>query len=104
MIPLPTTPEDDARIVQACISKAARILALAEAPLGVWGEITEMGMAETKPDYQIRELLFGFHYGGIDVLTITADVTTEMVITQGLQTDPATFPVLPAPGCGESHR
>lgn len=91
---MPTTPDEEARLIQAVAAKATRILMLAEAPLGVWGEITEMGVAQTRPDYQIRELLFGLHYRGadLDVDTITAAVDPEMVIRQGLQTDPANFP------------
>ena len=82
------TPEDEARLVQAVVAKAVRILSLIEAPLGVWGEMTDMGMASVKPDWQIRELLFGLHYSGMPVPEVSAD----MVIRMGLQTDPASFP------------
>jgi hypothetical protein len=82
------TPEDEARLTQAVVAKAVRILSLVEAPLGIWGEMTDMGPASVKPDWQIRELLFGLHYSGMAVPEVSAD----MVIRQGLQTDPATFP------------
>lgn len=82
------TPEDEARLEQAVIAKATRILMLVEAPLGIWGEMGEMGPAAVRPDWQIRELLYGLHYSEADV----PDVTTDVVIRQGLQTDPDTFP------------
>ncbi len=84
------TPEDEARLEQAVVAKATRILKLVESPLGLWGEMAEMGPAAVKPDWQIRELLYGLHY--LEVATAPV-VTTDMVIRQGLQTDPASFPV-----------
>jgi hypothetical protein len=87
-VPVPTPIEDEARLTQAVVAKAVRILSLVEAPLGLWGEMTDMGPASVKPDWQIRELLFGLHYSGMAVPEVSADV----VIRQGLQTDPATFP------------
>ena len=94
---LPTTPEDEARLIQATAAKASRILSMAEAPLGVVGEVTEMGVAETRPDYQISELLLGLHYrSDFDVLSITEAVTPEMVITMR-GSDPATFPAANLP-------
>jgi hypothetical protein len=84
------TPEEAQRLVQCVIAKATRILALVEAPLGTWGEITEVGVAQTRPDYQLQELLYGLRYPPYTVVDI--DVGTDDVIRQGLQTDPATYP------------
>jgi len=89
----PTPPEDEARLTQAVIAKATRILSLVESPLGLWGEMTDLGPASVKPDWQIRELLFGLHYSGMPVPEVSAD----MVIRQGLQTDPAGFPTANLP-------
>lgn len=82
MAVLQETYED--RLKQAIIAKATRFLVMMEAPLGSWGEMTEFGMASVKPDYQIRELLYGMRFRGVpyDLATL---VTTEDVIRAGLQ-------------------
>ena len=59
-LPAPT-PSEEARLAQAIIAKATRILLLAATPLGLAGEVTEFGVATVRPDYQIKELLFGLH-------------------------------------------
>lgn len=84
------TVAEAARLTQAVVAKATRILVLIEAPLGSWGEMTELGQSAVRPDYQIRELLLGLHYRELDLSGL--DVTTDMVIRAGLQTDPAGFP------------
>ena len=91
-VPSPTA-DDTERLMQACVAKATRILMLVEAPLGSWGEMTDLGVASVRPDYQIRELLFGLHYQPEwDLDAVLEGATAEMVIRQGLQTDPASFP------------
>lgn len=84
------TPEELARVTQAVIAKATRILQLVEAPLGTIGEVTELGVAVTRPDYQATELLYGLRWRDWGIVDI--DVPVEDVIRQGLQTDPATYP------------
>jgi hypothetical protein len=85
------TSEETERITQAVIHKATRILVLAGAPLGTFGELTEFGMPTVRPDYQVAELLFGLRLSEWE-LDLAGLVTTDDVIRQGLQTDPATFP------------
>jgi hypothetical protein len=86
------TPGQLARIKTAVIQKAARFLVFPEGPLGFFGEITELGQAVIRPDYQIRELLFGFHIA-INVTDLASLVTTDDVIRAGLQANPDNFPV-----------
>lgn len=53
------TAADQERLDQAVLAKALRTYALAQAPLGTHGEVTEFGQAKVMPDYQITELLAG---------------------------------------------
>lgn len=85
------TAEQLERITQAIIAKATRILVSVEAPLGVWGELSEFGIATVRPDYQSDELLFGLRLTEWDV-DLTTLVTADDVIRVGLQTVPADFP------------
>jgi hypothetical protein len=64
---------------------------MAGAPLGTFGELTELGMSTVRPDYQIAELLFGLRLTEWD-LALDGLVTPDDVIRQGLQANPATFP------------
>lgn len=91
--PAPPTVLQEERITQALIMKATRILVMADAPLGTWGEPTEFGLATVRPDYQIRELLYGLHLT-VDVTAedLAALVTVDDVIRNGLQLDPASLP------------
>jgi hypothetical protein len=59
--------------------------------MGAWGDPSEFGTAVIRPDYQIREYLFGFQ-GVYDIVDIAGLVTPDDVIRNGLQLDPATFP------------
>jgi len=86
--PVPST----ARLTQAIIAKAARFLAMVEAPLGSWGELTEFGLATVRPDFQIKELLFGLHNSGILLTDLAGLVEVDDVIRAGLNADPLTFP------------
>jgi hypothetical protein len=79
------------RLKTALIQKAARFLIFPEGPLGFFGEITELGQPFIRPDYQIRELLFGLHLT-VAVVDLASLVTTDDVIRAGLQADPANFP------------
>ena len=95
-LPAPSLNEE-ARLTQALIAKATRFFVQLEAPLGTIGELTDFGMATVRPDYQIRELLFGLHAADWTVEDLTALVTTDEVIRAGLQADPATFPAARIP-------
>lgn len=83
-----STYED--RLAQAIIAKATRFYVSLQAPLGTWGEMTEFGQANVRPDYQIQELLFGLRFRGVPV-DLTTLVSTEDVIRAGLQADPNDF-------------
>jgi hypothetical protein len=91
-LPAPT-PGQEERLKTALIQKAARFVVFPEGPLGFFGEITEFGQAFVRPDFQIRELLFGLHLTDWTVEDLAGMVSTDDVIRAGLQADPATFPV-----------
>lgn len=94
---LPTVTESS-RLAQAMIQKATRFLVMAQAPLGLWGDATEFGQATVRPDYQIRELLFGFHTTlEVTATDLAALVTADDVIRAGLGVDPTTFPTARIP-------
>ena len=86
-------PQTESRLAQAVIAKATRIIVLAEAPLGSWGEITDFGIATVRPDYQIKELLYGLHVGDWELSDLSNLVEVDDVIRAGLQADPDTFPI-----------
>jgi hypothetical protein len=86
-----TTAQITARLTQAVLAKAVRILLLVEAPMGSFGELSEFGMAMVRPDYQQTELLKGLRYINWEE-DLTALVTSEDVIRAGLQADPSDFP------------
>lgn len=77
--PVAATPEIEARLAQAVLAKALRIYALAEAPLGTHGEMTEFGMMAVRPDYQIQELLGGLLRVNWDV-DLTTMITSDDVV------------------------
>jgi len=85
------TDEVTARLTQAVLAKAVRILLLVEAPLGTFGELSEFGQAAVRPDYQQTELLYGLRFvnWADDLSTL---VSTSDVIRAGLQAPPADFP------------
>lgn len=80
------TEGQEAQLKEAIIAKATRIYLQTAAALGHVGQITEFGVATVRPDYQIRELLMGLRWVEWDVDTATL-VTTDDVITQGLQAE-----------------
>jgi hypothetical protein len=90
-LPAPTLGQEE-RLKTALIQKAARFLIFPEGPLGFFGEISELGQPFVRPDYQIRELLFGLHLTEWTVEDLAGMVTTDDVIRAGLQAKPATFP------------
>ena len=90
-VAVPATSATSDRIKQAVIQKATRILMLSKAPLGMWGELNEFGVATVRADYEIQELLFGLRFINWDVDPLTL-ADTDDVIRIGLQADPATFP------------
>lgn len=90
-MPAATTTQE-AQLAQAVIAKATRLYVLVEAPLGVVGEMSELGMVTVRPDYTIGELLFGLRYQDITVEDWTSIVTASDVIRSGLNMDPATAP------------
>ena len=92
VLPVPPTLGQSARLTQAIIAKATRILVMTEAPLGSWGEITDFGIATVRPDYQIKELLYGLHVGDWELSDLSNLVEVDDVIRAGLQADPVTFP------------
>ena len=102
-LPAPSIGEE-ARLAQALIAKATRFFVQLEAPLGTWGELSEFGMATVRPDYQIREILFGLHLPDWDTDALADLVTADDVIRAGLQADPATFPRRTHPRCAAGHR
>ena len=83
------TDAQRARLTEAVIAKATRILLLGEAPLGSWGE--QDLVAPVRPDYQILELIYGLRYKDFEV-DLTTLATADDVIRRGLQTDPDTYP------------
>jgi hypothetical protein len=88
------SPEQTERIKTAVILKATRFLLMSEASLGWWGEATEFGVATVKPDYALRELLYGLHLTvDVDVASVAALVTVDEVIRNGLQLEPGSLPV-----------
>jgi hypothetical protein len=91
------TPTDEQveAFTQAIIAKATRIIVMGEAPLGTWGELTEFGIATVKPDYQIKELLYGLTLRNWDV-DLTGLVDTDDVVRAGLQS-PEAFPAARVP-------
>lgn len=90
-MPAPTESQG-ARLAQAAIAKATRLLVLPEAPLGSWGELTEFGQAVVRPDYAISELLFGLRFLELEIDWAEL-VNAEDVIRVGLGVaDPTTFP------------
>jgi hypothetical protein len=80
------------RLRSALIQKATRFLILPTGPLGFYGEMTEWGTPTARPDYQIAELLMGLHQTIAEIADLAGLVTTDEVIRNGLQADPATFP------------
>lgn len=78
------TAEQQSQLKEAVIAKATRIFLQSPAALGYVGEMSELGMATVRPDYQIRELLVGLRWVDWDVDHTTL-VTQDDVITQGLQ-------------------
>jgi hypothetical protein len=95
-LPAPTD-EWLARLAQTIIYKAARFFVALEAPLGMWGEMTEFGQAVIRRDYMTDELLKGMHLPDWTIVDIGTLVTVEDVIRAGLQADPATFPTARIP-------
>lgn len=83
------TEAQRARLTEAVIAKATRVLLLGEAPLGSWGD--QDVIAPVRPDHQIAELLYGLRYRALEV-DLTSLATADDVIRRGLQTDPAGFP------------
>lgn len=77
--PVVATPEIEARLAQAVLAKAVRIYAMAEAPLGTHGEMTEYGVMRVMPDHQIMELCAGLLRVNWDV-DLVALVTVEDVV------------------------
>ena len=90
-----------ARLKLAIVQKAVRLLVLPEAPFGSFGEITEYGRTAVRPDFAIKELLYGFR--GKDFNTYDEDgelveefdiddvvVTSDDVIRMGFD-DPEVF-------------
>lgn len=84
------TAAQEAQLKEAMISKAARIYVMTGASLGYVGEISEMGSATLRPDYQIRELLEGLRFIDWDV-DLTAIVDADEVIRAGLGADPTSY-------------
>lgn len=78
------------RLTQAIVFKATRFYLMAQAPFGHWGEMTEEGLAMIRPDYEVRELLYGMRFKPVGELESLVD--TDLVIRQGLQQDPDDFP------------
>jgi hypothetical protein len=93
-MPVAQTSYDD-RLAQAIVQKATRVLMLAGAPLGHWGELSELGMAPVRPDYEVKELLYGLMFQPLP--NLDSLVSTDDVIRQGLQVDPADFPAAKLP-------
>ena len=96
MVAVAPTPEVEARLVQAVIAKAVRILLLIDAPLGSFGELTEFGQSTVRPDFQQAELLYGLRFIDWDV-DFTTLVTTDDVIRAGLKAEPTDFPIARIP-------
>lgn len=75
----------------AVIQKAVRLLALVETPYGTVGEMTEYGVRTMRPDFAIRELLFGLRGLGFD--TNDVEVSVDDVLAVGFD-NPAVVPEL----------
>lgn len=84
--PVTPTEEQVASLRQAVLQKATRTLMLGQAPLGYWGELADGTQAPLRPDYAIKEILFGLRFVNWDV-DLTDLVTAEDVIRVGLQAD-----------------
>lgn len=83
--PQTPTSEQLAALKQAVVMKAARFLKLPEAPLGVWGEYSEggVGIASTRPDHAVKEVLYGL--GGVNWdVDLTSLVTADDVRKEAL--------------------
>ena len=94
----PPSPEQSQRLAQAVIQKAARFYLMGESPLGTVGEVSEFGQAVLKPDYLVRETLYGLHHTvEVDAASLMALVSAEDVIRVGLGTDPDGFPTVRLP-------
>lgn len=87
----PTDPES-ARLAMAVAAKAARLLALSEAPLGTVGEMTEWGIAVVRPDYNISELLYGLRYRKWTPAELTGLIAAADVVRMSLGAQAAGFP------------
>lgn len=85
---MPTLSEEGvARLTEAVIAKATRILAMSKAPLGWSGELLDDMVATVRSDRQIEELLYGLRFRDWDV-DITSLVEVADVVRHGLQIGP----------------
>ena len=89
-LPTPTPGQTD-RLRSAIIQKATRFFVLHNDPLG-FGDFGEFGPVVIRPDYAIREYLYGMHAGDFEVGDLAALVTPEEVIRNGFGVDPSLFP------------
>jgi hypothetical protein len=80
----------DERLEVAIIFKAVRFLKFPEAPFGYSGAVTEWGQASVRPDYEIRELLYGMM--GQPIGSLEGRVTSSDVARVGLGVDPNDLP------------
>lgn len=93
-MPDPTPTAAQAEVMKsAIIQKAIRFLMLPGSPLGAYGEFSEggVGSMSLRPDYAIREMLYGLGGRNWDI-DLTTLVTPEDVIRIGFNADPDSLP------------